>query len=111
MITVDGLCLELTTLTVHESEQIMAHKWCRHNDDIISRVYPTLPIVTLLQNRERGDFSKKDQHHQFIESVYYSWFPETTPRALIVERRGDKYTTIEFKFHLHCHDECLFSSV
>lgn len=80
-ITVDGSCQVHMILTVQE---IMANKWCPHTDDTQTRVCQAQSIV---KSRERGDFSIKDKHYQFIERVYYSWFPDTTPGSIIVERR------------------------
>jgi hypothetical protein len=84
----------------------MANKWCRHTDDIQTRVHQAQSFVSILQSRERGDFSIKSKHYQFIERLYYLWFPETTPRSIIVERRGEQYTVLEFKFHPNCKNGC-----
>lgn len=81
-------------------------KWERNETDINARVHSIQPVVSLLQSRERRDFSRKGQHFQFIENIYYSWFPETTPRAIIIERRGNDYKKLEFKFHPNCKNGC-----
>jgi len=63
-------------------------------------------VSRLLLQRELGNYTSGGKNFSFIRKIYFSMFPQTTPRYIVVDKQNEKYSVIEFKFHPHCKNGC-----
>ena len=85
----------------------MSCKWKRSSQDICIEGPPqNISFVKLLNQRELGTYSRKNKTFNVIQYFYYAMFPITTPRYIVIHRKGDKYQNMEFKFHPNCKNGC-----
>ena len=72
-------------------------------------MYNSNNILKTIINREKGSFSLRGKNFDFIPTVYYLWFKETSPRKIVIDRNPknfDDYQAVEWKFHPNCRNGC-----
>lgn len=86
------------------------YEWQRNTPlDTDYRVNKDTNILQTFLKRERGHYSSKGRHFDFIPTIYYTWFKVNSPRYQVIDRNPnnfDQYQSIEWKFHPNCKNGC-----
>lgn len=84
----------------------MSNKWLCKQDKFNSVNKLPKNAYLLIANREIGVFSNHGKHFSFLRRIYFSMFPETTPRHIVIDRDKQSVKLSEFKFHPYCKNGC-----